>query len=177
MRRVRAGGRARVGPETSGLIARFLGRLGRKGNAHLSAGPAGLAQANPKPPSGIYSCIDDKGRRITADRPIPECTHREQQVLNRDGSVRTILPPTLTAEERAEREARDDTDKRARARELARPAAAERAHGGGVGGGVGGGGGGVGGGDDDDDDYSGGGGGGDNRASTDSNRRRRQRQK
>jgi hypothetical protein len=57
--------------------------------------------------SGIYSCIDDKGRRITSDRPIPECTAREQRVLNRDGSLRTVHPPTLTADERAELEARD----------------------------------------------------------------------
>jgi hypothetical protein len=73
------------------------------------------AQATTKPPSGIYTCIDDRGRRITADRPIPECTDREQQVLNRDGSVRAVLPPTLTAEERAEREARDRAAAEARA--------------------------------------------------------------
>ena len=67
---------------------------------------AAQAQATTKPPGGIYTCIDDKGRRLTADRPIAECTDREQQVLNRDGSLRTVLPPTLTAEERAQREAR-----------------------------------------------------------------------
>lgn len=68
---------------------------------------AAQAQATTKPPSGIYTCVDDRGRRITADRPIAECTDREQQVLNRDGSLRTMLPPTLTAEERAQSEARD----------------------------------------------------------------------
>lgn len=56
---------------------------------------------------GIYTCIDDKGRRLTADRPIAECRGKEQQVLNRDGSVRSVLPPTLTAEERAEADARE----------------------------------------------------------------------
>lgn len=60
-----------------------------------------------KPVAGIYSCIDDKGRRLTSDRPIPECNAREQQVLNKDGSLRTVQPPTLTAEERAEKEARE----------------------------------------------------------------------
>jgi hypothetical protein len=65
--------------------------------------------------AGIYSCVDDKGRRLTADRPIPECASREQKVLNRDGSVRSVRPPTLTADERAEKEARDRAATEARA--------------------------------------------------------------
>jgi hypothetical protein len=59
-------------------------------------------------PSGakvIYSCIDDKGRRITSDRPVPECLNRDQRLLNRDGSVKAVLPPAKSAEERAEMEA------------------------------------------------------------------------
>ena len=76
---------------------------------------AAWSQTPAQPASGIYTCIDDKGRRITADRPIPACIDREQQVLNRDGSLRAILPPTLTAEERAEREARDRAAAEARA--------------------------------------------------------------
>lgn len=55
----------------------------------------------------IYTCVDDRGRRLTSDRPIPECNAREQRVLNRDGSVRETRPPTPTAEERAEQEARE----------------------------------------------------------------------
>jgi hypothetical protein len=73
------------------------------------------AQAPAKTTGGIYTCIDDKGRRLTADRPIPECSAKEQQILNRDGSVRAIHPPTLTADERAEKEARERADKEARA--------------------------------------------------------------
>jgi hypothetical protein len=76
---------------------------------------AAWSQATTKPPAGIYSCVDDKGRRITADRPIPECAHREQQVLNSDGSVRMVVPPTPTAEERAAREARERAAAEARA--------------------------------------------------------------
>lgn len=70
---------------------------------------AGTALADePRPAaSGIYSCIDDRGKRITADRPIPECNAKEQRVLNRDGSLREVRPPTLTAEERAAVEARE----------------------------------------------------------------------
>lgn len=65
--------------------------------------------------TGIYTCIDDKGRRLTADRPIPECSAREQQLLNRDGSLKTTVPPALTPDERAEKEARDRAAADARA--------------------------------------------------------------
>lgn len=81
------------------------------------AGPA-LAQTTGSTPArgpGIYTCIDDQGRRLTADRPIPACAHKEQQLLNRDGSLRTVVPPTLTAEERAEKEARERAAAEARA--------------------------------------------------------------
>jgi hypothetical protein len=67
-----------------------------------------LAQSQPGQPAsgaGIYTCVDDQGRRLTSDRPILACVNREQRVLNRDGSLRRIVPPTMTAEERAEREA------------------------------------------------------------------------
>ena len=76
---------------------------------------AAWSQAPTTPPAGIYTCIDDKGRRVTADRPIPECAQREQQVLNSDGSVRMVVPPTPTAEERAAREARERAAAEARA--------------------------------------------------------------
>lgn len=76
--------------------------------ALLLATAAGAAvAAAPAPSSGIYTCVDDRGRRLTSDRPIAECTHKEQRVLNRDGSLKTIVPPTLTADERAEKEARE----------------------------------------------------------------------
>ena len=64
---------------------------------------ASWSQAPAKPPTGIYACIDDKGRRITSDRPIPECIHRDQQVLNRDGSVRMGVPRPCTAADGAVR--------------------------------------------------------------------------
>ena len=55
---------------------------------------------------GIYSCIDAKGRRLTADRPILDCIDREQNELNADGSVKRRVPPSLTADERAAEEAK-----------------------------------------------------------------------
>jgi len=70
-----------------------------------AAPPSGSSSASA--PAGIFTCIDDRGRRLTADRPIPECSAKEQRILNRDGSLRAIHPPTLTAEERAAKEARD----------------------------------------------------------------------
>jgi Domain of unknown function (DUF4124) len=50
---------------------------------------------------GIYTCTDSHGKRITSDRPIAECLDREQRVLNKDGSERQRVGPSLTAEERA----------------------------------------------------------------------------
>lgn len=63
----------------------------------------------------IYSCTDGNGKRLTSDRPIAECIAREQRVLNADGSMREVMPPTLTAEERAEREQREREAEIARA--------------------------------------------------------------
>jgi hypothetical protein len=74
--------------------------------AEGAAPPAG-ATGKGGPSAQIYSCIDANGKRLTSDRPIPECTTRDQRVLNPDGSVKHVLPPTMTAEERAEKEARD----------------------------------------------------------------------
>ena len=63
----------------------------------------------------IYTCIDPQGRRLTSDRPVQDCTGREQRVLNRDGSLQRVIPPTLTAEERAHRESADRRAEQARA--------------------------------------------------------------
>jgi hypothetical protein len=76
------------------------------GTAALCAAAASvLAQTGV--PKGIYTCTDDQGRKLTSDRPIAACSHKEQLLLNADGSVRQVVPPTLTAEERADREARE----------------------------------------------------------------------
>lgn len=77
--------------------------------ASLLAAFAGALQAadHTAPVGGIFSCVTPDGRRITSDRPVPECTTREQRMLNSDGSVRKVLPPQLTAQERADKEARE----------------------------------------------------------------------
>jgi hypothetical protein len=82
--------------------------------ALLAAAVGALAQPRPTP-SGIYTCVDDKGKRITSDRPIPECTAKEQRVLNKDGSLKAVHPPTLTADERSEKEAKEKKEAEARA--------------------------------------------------------------
>jgi len=66
--------------------------------------------------SYIYQC-ELNGRKVTSDRPIPECVHKEQKELNPDGSLKRILPPTLTPDELAikeqhEREAKLEFAKR-----------------------------------------------------------------
>jgi hypothetical protein len=66
-----------------------------------------LAQAQPSTTQGIYTCVDAKGRNLTSDRPIPECTDREQKVLNPSGTVKARVGPTLTALERSELEAKE----------------------------------------------------------------------
>ena len=59
------------------------------------------------PVAGIYTCVDARGRKLTSDRPIPECNDREQKVLNPSGTVKSKLGPTLTAQERSEVEAKE----------------------------------------------------------------------
>lgn len=59
---------------------------------------------------GVYTCVDAKGRKLTADRPIPECTDREQKVLNPSGTVKAKVGPTLTAQERADLELKEKRD-------------------------------------------------------------------
>jgi hypothetical protein len=65
---------------------------------------------------GIFTCVDAKGRRLTSDRPIPDCADREQSVLNANGTVREKVGPVLTARERAEKDAKAKADLEAQAR-------------------------------------------------------------
>lgn len=66
---------------------------------------------------GIYSCTDAKGRRLTSDRPIRECADREQLLLNPSGTVRAVVPPSLTGPERAALEVRQRREAEERARQ------------------------------------------------------------
>lgn len=68
----------------------------------LAAAPLAWAQQRQ-----VFTCINAQGRTLTSDRLIAECMDREQRVLARDGTLIRIVPPQLTAEERADKEARD----------------------------------------------------------------------
>ena len=67
----------------------------------------------------IYTCIDRNGRKLTADRPIPECLDREQRELGPTGVLRRQVGPSLTEDERAQLEAqrRKEVEDRARVAE------------------------------------------------------------
>ncbi len=75
------------------------------GLALWAVGVAAHAQSPIIP--GVYTCTDAKGRKLTSDRPIPECTDREQKVLNPSGTVRAKVGPTLTPMEKAEQEQKE----------------------------------------------------------------------
>ncbi|MDZ7922343.1 DUF4124 domain-containing protein [Rhodoferax sp.] len=79
------------------------------------AGVTAWAQAQPVP-GGVYTCIDAKGRKLTADRPIVECIDREQKVLNPSGTVRAKVGPSLTAQEKLELEQKEKREAEERSR-------------------------------------------------------------
>ncbi|MCL1960246.1 MAG: hypothetical protein FWG56_00350 [Desulfovibrionaceae bacterium] len=72
----------------------------------VSAGALAQAGGN-QTFSGIYTCIDAQGRRLTSDRPIMECIDREQRELGRSGTVRRVIPPVQTGAEREAQQARE----------------------------------------------------------------------
>lgn len=63
-----------------------------------------LVLSGPAISQGIFTCVDGKGRKITSDRQIAECTDRVQQEMTPSGTVRRVVPPTPTAQERAVQE-------------------------------------------------------------------------
>lgn len=73
-------------------------------------------QAQTTSTQNIYSCTDARGRKLTSDRPIPECSDREQKLLNPSGTLKARVGPTLTAQERLDLEAKDKAEQEERAR-------------------------------------------------------------
>ena len=57
--------------------------------------PNPLRAAEPRAGQTIFQC-DVNGKRVTSDRLIAECVHKEQRELNVDGSLKRIVAPTLT---------------------------------------------------------------------------------
>lgn len=74
----------------------------------LTAVSPALAQPK-KPPPPSFSCVVN-GKKIVSDRLIPECNEVDQRELNSDGSLRGIVKPPMTPDEReaAERKALEE---------------------------------------------------------------------
>lgn len=69
----------------------------------------GLALAEEKArPS--FTCVVN-GKKIVSDRLIPECNNTEQCELNSDGSLKRIVKPPMTPDEREEAEKRELEEK------------------------------------------------------------------
>jgi hypothetical protein len=80
----------------------------------LALGAPALAWAQAAGGRSIYTCVTAAGKTLTSDRLIAECSGREQRILNADGSLNRIVPPTLAGEERALAEERERTATAAR---------------------------------------------------------------
>jgi len=92
-------------PDAATIILRTATRAAL--GALLAALACGVvAQDKKASRGGIWTC-EVNGRKVTSDRPIPECTTKEQRVLNADGSLNHVVPPTMTADEKAEADARE----------------------------------------------------------------------
>ena len=63
-----------------------------------------LAAGAPQAQAQLYVCTDARGRTISGDRPPAECADRAVRELRSDGSVRRVIEPPTTAEQRAARE-------------------------------------------------------------------------
>lgn len=79
--------------------------------AGLCAGAGAQSGGASSGRTSIYTCIDKQGRKLTSDRPIPECIDREQRELSPSGTVRRVVGPTLTDHERTAEEVQRRKDR------------------------------------------------------------------
>lgn len=79
--------------------------------AGLCAGAGAQSSGASSGRTSIYTCIDKQGRKLTSDRPIPECIDREQRELSPSGTVRRVVGPTLTDHERTAEEVQRRKDR------------------------------------------------------------------
>jgi hypothetical protein len=78
-------------------------RFGLSFAAAAALASAALASAAAQTANGsLFTCVAN-GKTYTADRPPPECANSEMRELNRDGSVRRVIPRPLTIEEQRAR--------------------------------------------------------------------------
>ncbi|HEX4583846.1 MAG TPA: hypothetical protein VH183_03390 [Burkholderiaceae bacterium] len=52
----------------------------------------------------LYVCTTPNGRTLTGDLPPPECGNVSIRELNRDGSIRRVIEPPLTPEQKKKRD-------------------------------------------------------------------------
>jgi hypothetical protein len=74
------------------------------------AAPA-WAQAANAPTSYVFQCTTAQGRKLTSDRLIAECIDREQRIYTQTGVLIRVVPPSLTASERAVVEAKREKER------------------------------------------------------------------
>lgn len=72
----------------------------------LGLGWSALAQAQ------IFTCRNASGQLITSDRPLPECGDRPVRELTPNGRVVREIPAPLTPQQRAERAAQEERERR-----------------------------------------------------------------
>jgi hypothetical protein len=76
----------------------------------LICGAAAPVAAETSAARTSYTCVV-AGKKVISDRLIPECANIEQRELNPDGSLRRIVKPTPTNDEREEMERREREEK------------------------------------------------------------------
>ena len=81
-----------------------------------------LALAAAPASATLFTCTDANGRKFTSDRPPPECANLPVRELRADGSVRRVIEPPPTEEQRkaraeqAQRALQEQEAKRSQAR-------------------------------------------------------------
>jgi hypothetical protein len=86
----------------AGNVTRGAAQRGAAAAALLLASALAWAQPQPSAPPPIYSCVAN-GRTYSGDRPPPECANSDIRELNKDGSVRRVIPRPMTQEEQKAR--------------------------------------------------------------------------
>lgn len=86
-----------MGPDSKSATVRSAQPIGWAIGAVLLVAVASLAAQ-----SSIYACTAN-GRTYSGDRPPPECANSDIRELNRDGSLRRVIPRPLTLDEQRAR--------------------------------------------------------------------------
>jgi hypothetical protein len=78
-----------------------------------------VALAAPAVVAQIFTCTDANGRKLTSDRPIPECLNKDQKELNPSGTLKRVVKPVKTAEEQrvADQKLKEEAEEKARQEE------------------------------------------------------------